>query len=620
MFLLMLEALQLLFTIFPFSAVAVSKPNILFLFTDDQDLELGSLDFLNNVTARIQGQGFSFSNHYATVALCCPSRVALLRGQQAHNTNNTQVSAPGGGYDKWVLSGEDRNYLPHWLKGYHTEYIGKLMNQYGTYNYEDRPKGWDHFDGLLDPYTYIYNTPVFSTNGERPVYYPYYHQTDVLRAKAVDRLEKLLSNSSGQPWFLEVATVAPHQQFNSTGKWPPVPAIRHENLFPGLKAPRSPNFNPLIQKKPSWVGELPYMNEAAIAFSDLTYRRRAQALQGIEELIADLLDRLENAGQLENTVIVFTADHGYHIGNHRVPAGKTLPYREDTHVPLFIRGPGIPKGESTKLPSSHVDIAPTLLTLAGVDESEWPEFFDGRSLTSYFSGNVSSNGTVCSNITYKPETINIEYWGSSITEASGINYTITDSRNTYKTLRIVGEDYGYLYSHWCTNETELYDTITDPYELNPLNLSTHAAIANRMNGILLVTKSCEQNSCRDPWATLHHNGTVHNLAQALDTKYDSFYASLPRVQIKECLSYQLPSNEAPYFPEFVEGTSLGEEYRNSTDGFSESASGDVIIEDGHWGANYTDIATMEKTARILTDEELGINRTIFSDRIVRYLD
>lgn len=325
---------------------SVSKPNILFIFTDDQDLELGSLKYLPSVQQRIQEQGLTFENHYATVALCCPSRVALLRGQHAHNTNNTYVAAPGGGYDKFRLSGEDKDYLPWWLKkaGYRSEYIGKLMNQYGTYNYAISPKGWDHFDGLLDPYTYIYNTPVFSLNGARPVYYAKHHQTDVIHAKAVDRLTTLLANSS-QPWYLQVAPVSPHQQFNETGRFPPVPLSRYENLYPGLQAPRTPNFNPAVQDKPSWVGTLPLLNATQLAFSDDTYRRRAQALHGIDEMITHLLDILAEAGQLDETVIIFSADHGYHVGQHRVVAGKTLPYKEDTHVPFFIKGPGVPKSK-----------------------------------------------------------------------------------------------------------------------------------------------------------------------------------------------------------------------------------------------------------------------------------
>lgn len=87
------------------------------------------------------------------------------------------------------------------------------------------------------------------------------------------------------------------------------------------------------------------MDDEAIAYSDEVYRRRAQVLTGVDEMIEDLLNVLEEAGQLENTVIIFSSDNGFHLGNHRIPAGKTLPYREDTHVPFSITGPGIPKGK-----------------------------------------------------------------------------------------------------------------------------------------------------------------------------------------------------------------------------------------------------------------------------------
>ena len=346
------------------------------------------------------------------------------------------------------------------------------MNQYGYYNYQNAPKGWDHFDGLMDPYTYIYNTPVFSANGERPRFYQGQHQTDVIRAKSVDHLKKLLANPD-QPWFLEVAGVAPHQQFNGSGMWPPVAATRHHDLFPGLKAPRTPNFNPPdeLHNKPSWVGELPRMDEETIAFSDETYRRRAQSIVGLNEMFHHLLDILEEAGELENTYIITSSDHGYHVGQHRVAAGKLLPYKEDTHVPFIIRGPGIPKGQSTKLPSSHIDIAPTLLTLVGLDEKKWPSFLDGRDLSAYWNGDSEK-------LTPAPETVNIEFWGGGMIEKS--TKMRFDSRNTYKTVRIVGEGYAYLYSHWCTNETELYDTTADPYELTPVPYSVNPRLHNRL--------------------------------------------------------------------------------------------------------------------------------------------
>ncbi|KAK5084414.1 hypothetical protein LTR05_005490 [Lithohypha guttulata] len=582
----------------------VSRPNILFIFTDDQDLELGSLNYLPKIRERVQDQGFTFNNHYATVALCCPSRVALLRGQHAHNTNNTFVQAQGGGYDKFRLSGEDQDYLPQWLRkaGYRSEYIGKLMNQYGIYNYNITPKGWDHFDGLLDPYTYTFNTPVFSQNGQRPIYYANQHQTDVIRAKAADRLTRLLANPD-QPWYLQVAPVAPHQQFNDSGRYPPVPLLRHENLYPGLTAPRTPNFNPVVQDKPSWLGEIPQMNASQIAFSDETYRRRAQALAGIDEMVSHLLDILAQAGKLDDTLILFSSDHGYHVGQHRVPAGKTLPYREDTHVPFFVKGPGIPKGQSTLAPSTHVDLAPTILSFAGLSKNEWPPFLDGRDLTSDWNGSAHTNAST--------EVINIEFWGLSGSEGALIISNAT--RNTYKTIRIIGPDYGYLYTRWCTNETEIYDTVIDPYEQNRIQPSAQPSLANRLNGILLATKTCVQDSCRDPWSYLHPGGSVHNLKDALDPIHDQYYASLPQVSFKECLLFQSPRNEEPFFPGFDPNApyAFAQQYRNSTALLGSPAypgtndAPEAIPELGHFGAVYQGLAEIEKDARVLTDEELA---------------
>lgn len=297
------------------------------------------------------------------------------------------------------------------------------MNGYANWNYDTPPSGWDRFDGMLDPWMYTYNTPVFSIDGATPRFYNGSYLQDVVRAKAVDRVEKLIANetATGQPWFLMVAPTAPHQTFNTTGDWPPVPAARHANLYQNVTAPRTPNFNPVVHNKPSWVGTLPYMNSTAIDFVDETARARAQTLQSVDEMVDHLLDVLEEKGQLENTVIVYSADHGYHLGQHRVPCGKTLPYKEDTHVPFYIRGPGIPKGLETDLPSNHIDIAPTLLDIAGVDKSEWPTWFDGRSLLPYFNASTSTTSSTGLDVKYV-ETVNVEYWGQGIIEATGIGY------------------------------------------------------------------------------------------------------------------------------------------------------------------------------------------------------
>lgn len=94
----MMATLIFLVTLFAALCVAsksVHKPNIVFIFTDDQDYRCGSLDVQVAVQKHLVAEGTLFTNHYATVAVCCPSRVSLMRGQAAHNTNDTHIGAPG---------------------------------------------------------------------------------------------------------------------------------------------------------------------------------------------------------------------------------------------------------------------------------------------------------------------------------------------------------------------------------------------------------------------------------------------------------------------------------------------------------------------------------------------
>ena len=77
------------------ASCSAKRPNIVFIFTDDQDLHLGSMEYMKNVQSLIADKGTTFTNHFATVSQCCPSRASLFRGQHAHNTNITFVSSPG---------------------------------------------------------------------------------------------------------------------------------------------------------------------------------------------------------------------------------------------------------------------------------------------------------------------------------------------------------------------------------------------------------------------------------------------------------------------------------------------------------------------------------------------
>ena len=245
-------------------AASAARPNIVFIITDDQDVEMGSLEYLPLVQRNLIERGTTFRRHYCTVALCCPSRVSLWTGKAAHNTNVTDVMPPHGGYPKFVSQGLNENYLPVWLQesGYNTYYTGKLFNAHDVDNYDKPyPKGFTGSDFLLDPFTYQYLNASFQRNREPPVNYAGEYSTDLIAGKALGFLEEAANDT--KPFFLGIAPIACHSnvqllaelpdlpslpdlpKFGNLAKLtPPIAAKRHEHLFPDAKVPRKANFNP----------------------------------------------------------------------------------------------------------------------------------------------------------------------------------------------------------------------------------------------------------------------------------------------------------------------------------------------------------------------------------------
>lgn len=433
------------------------------------------------VQKELTDKGTFFKNHWATTAQCCPSRSSFLRGQMVHNTNITNVGSPGGNYDKWLASKQDEDYLPHWLRGagYAADYMGKLLNGLNLGNYDPAPKGWSNIDALLDPYMYDYVRIVMSDTGARPESYVGWHQLDIMRIKAVQHIKDLAKNST-VPFFYMIAPTAPH---NIPGRGNPIPQQRHADAFADLEVPKSKNFNPgdeYAAQKVSWVGELPALNDTQVENANKLFRARLRTLQGVDELVEDVVATLEAQGLLDNTYIVYTTDNGYGMGFHRIAAGKCLAYREATNLPLIVRGPGVPAGVESRIPGTHFDLAPTFLDIAGVSQEDMPPQLDGRSLLNQWHNPLGSSNASISPFspstrtvdtsTSSREIINIEFWGHSVVELPS---AIDDPISTYKSLRIVGEDFAYLYVRWCTNEVELYNTIVSP-ALNTPPSRSHA--------------------------------------------------------------------------------------------------------------------------------------------------
>jgi len=148
---------------------------------------------------------------------------------------------------------------------------------------------------------------------------------------------------------------------------------------------------------------------------------------------------------LENTYLIYTTDNGFHISQHRLPPGKSCGIEEDINIPFFIRGPGVAKGAVMDIPSSHTDIVPTLFHLAGIPARE---DFDGEVIP--VTGAMQERSG-------KSEHVNIEFWGEYLVEGNVFYGRDVWANNTYKSVRVVGEEYDLSYTVWCTNEHELYD-------------------------------------------------------------------------------------------------------------------------------------------------------------------
>ncbi|KAI4619130.1 uncharacterized protein J4E87_007717 [Alternaria ethzedia] len=526
----MIPSQILLLLSFGVAAVTVrsSKPNFIFIITDDQDLHLNSLDYQPAVQKHFAQEGTWFKKHFCTVALCCPSRVSLLTGKAAHNTNVTDVSAPYGGYPRFIEEGFNDAYLPVWLQeaGYNTYYTGKFMNGHSISTYDaPRASGWNGSDFLIDPGTYVFYNSTMTRNYDIYRNLPGEYSTDLVANAAVSFLDEAIA-APDRPFFIGVAPIAPHSE-TITNPRPtkfnlPVPAKRHEHLFPDVKVPRTPNFNPSKPGTASYLSTLRPLNASEIAYNDAWYRARLQTLQSVDDLIDSIIDRLsQHPSVLENTYLIYTTDNGFHISQHRLPPGKSCGIEEDINIPFFIRGPGVAKNAVQNIPSSHTDIVPTLFHLAGIPARE---DFDGEPIP--VTGEMQKRGG-------KSEHVNIEFWGEYLVEGNTFYGRDVWGENTYKT----------------TDPYQLTNLLSTPNTTTTINTWPIPSLTARLDALLLTLKRCKGRVCTRPWEKLHPEGNVRNLKDAMHGRHDVFYLEKQtKVSFDECAMGQILEVEGPLEP------------------------------------------------------------------------
>lgn len=344
---------------------STAKPNFVFVIADD--MRKDDLKYMPKTRSLLKDKGMSFAEAFVTTASCCPSRATIMRGQYPHNTGVWRsVNSSDGGWKGYRTNSNEQDNVATRLDaaGYRTALLGKYFNGYAGTTYV--PPGWDRWFA-----TFNYDYFDYDVNDNGTIRHFGTSDRDYLTDVLTRQTTTFIGTSvaQGKPFFAYVAPIAPHN--------PATPAPRDLHAYDGEKAARPPSFNEKdVSDKPPWIRALPRMTPDRIAEIDNLHEKRAESLQALDDLVEGVINKLKSTRVMGNTYVVFTSDHGFQEGEHRIPSGKWRPYKEDIRVPLLVRGPGVAAASTHKL-ALNTDYFPTFAELAGI---QTPGYVDGRSL------------------------------------------------------------------------------------------------------------------------------------------------------------------------------------------------------------------------------------------------
>ncbi|KUI66329.1 Arylsulfatase [Cytospora mali] len=380
----------------------------------------------------------------------------MWTGKAAHNTNVTDLRPPYGGYPKFIDQGFNEENLPD----------------------SPFPMGWTGSEFLLDPYTYEYWNATTQRNREPPRSYEGQYSTDVIAEKSYGFLHDALQ--SERPFFLTIAPTAPHSNVQDGTQSPPRPTDLHKHLFPEAKSADNVKYN------------------------DEWYRNRLRTLQAVDEMIDTLVKKLDGAGAI-------TGNPGNNVLSKRTSTFRSLCVARVSRRIMCLMWS-----------LSHTDIAPTFLEIAGVGVATQAKYkLDGAPIPLHSPLATPER---------KQEHVNVEMWGIILSE--GKHGFDLYHNHTYKAVRVIGEGYSFLYTVWCSGEHELYDMVNDPWQMKNIYINeddehvrfnvadgsqssnlrnivvARGVLQARLDALLLVLKSYQQEECRSPWSALHPMGGV----------------------------------------------------------------------------------------------------------------
>ena len=423
-------------------AEQVVKPrNVIFILSDDHRFDfVGSHKscpkFLKTPALDWMAQnGANIRNAFVTTSLCSPSRASILTGRfmHGHRVVDNQRPVPKG-----------TTFFPQLIqkKGYPTAFVGKW--HMGHDNDAPRP-GFDHWVSFKGQGAYF--DPVLNTNGVRTARQGY--TADILTDEALAWMKR---QDKGQPYFLYLSFKSVHYPFQ--------PAPRNKGKFAADKIdyPETmANTERNYQTQPHWVRERRYsihgidhmetgpFDKDPVPDFDELYKQYCETVVGIDENVGRVIDFLKKTDQLDNTLLIYTSDNGFELGEHGF-YDKRDAFEHSIRVPMLAVAPGLirPGTETTEM-IQNIDIAPTVLDSFGVEDVADMKM-DGESFLPILQGQKTK---------WRDHILYEYHWEW--------NFPATPTTFAIRTDR-----YKYIYYHGVWDHNGFYDLQTDPLERHNL--------------------------------------------------------------------------------------------------------------------------------------------------------
>lgn len=430
-------------------------------------------------------QGAWAANWFIHTPVCCPSRGQFMTGRYFHNIRMPSAEAGGCMHVNESLVNPATFASRLNAAGYRVGLFGKYLNTWNVHQ-KTWPRGFERWfanggGSDVEPGGYVnasfqdQDTVYIGHPGEYAGY-----TTAIIGNKSLEWLQHVAP--SGQPFAMIVTPKAPHIAAT--------PAPWYRTRFSDRQAPRTPAYNFSALDHHWVVAQQGPITDTESAEIDELFRDRWRTLLSVDDLVAALVAGLEQAGVLHNTYILYTSDHGYQLGQLRLPMCKLHVYDFDLRIPFAIRGPGIAPNTTFTSIASNVDVAPTILDLAGLPHSD----LDGVSMAPALLGLTAAAERDCHYVEYL-----------SLGEVVRMDHLVDAHNNTYRALRCLSPSLGnILYAEFTDlpdwNFTrpdffEFYDLDSDPHQLHNIYRSVAPALIQTLHQRLVDMFACIGPGC-----------------------------------------------------------------------------------------------------------------------------